>query len=131
MAWQVFKIGGPMWAHPLHDRAFVESMIALVKSSPGAFGTEKRMLGMLSVAAKELDVPFYYDLVAQQSIAHEDEDEDGDDRQEGNKSKNIYYWAGSERRRLKGSLRRRQIRTRVRLVRLLRACVRVDEWVGG
>ncbi|NXL01542.1 TRM1 dimethyltransferase, partial [Mesembrinibis cayennensis] len=43
------QLGGPMWAEPLHDPAFVERVLAALEGSPGRFQTEERMRGMLSV----------------------------------------------------------------------------------
>ncbi|NXO73628.1 TRM1 dimethyltransferase, partial [Phainopepla nitens] len=55
--------GGPVWAEPLHDPAFVEGVLAALERSPGRFSTEPRLQGMLSVIAEELsDVPLYYTL---------------------------------------------------------------------
>lgn len=39
-----------MWAGPLHDRAFVESMLAHVQNNKGDFGTATRLEGMLGLA---------------------------------------------------------------------------------
>ncbi|NXP59800.1 TRM1 dimethyltransferase, partial [Chloropsis cyanopogon] len=60
---QRHQVGGPIWAEPLHDPAFVEGVLAALERSPGRFSTEPRMRGMLSVIAEELsDVPLYYTL---------------------------------------------------------------------
>ncbi|XP_053789065.1 tRNA (guanine(26)-N(2))-dimethyltransferase isoform X3 [Vidua chalybeata] len=59
----LLKVGGPVWAEPLHDPTFVEGVLAALERSPGRFSTEPRMRGMLSVIAEELsDVPLYYTL---------------------------------------------------------------------
>uniref|UniRef100_A0A8C0ASQ6 tRNA (guanine(26)-N(2))-dimethyltransferase n=1 Tax=Buteo japonicus TaxID=224669 RepID=A0A8C0ASQ6_9AVES len=64
-------LGGPMWAEPLHDPAFVERVLAALQSSPGRFQTEERMQGMLSVVTEELgDVPLYYTLDSLSSTIH-------------------------------------------------------------
>uniref|UniRef100_A0A674H9A2 tRNA (guanine(26)-N(2))-dimethyltransferase n=1 Tax=Taeniopygia guttata TaxID=59729 RepID=A0A674H9A2_TAEGU len=60
---QRHQVGGPVWAEPLHDPAFVKGVLAALERSPGRFSTEPRMRGMLSVIAEELsDVPLYYTL---------------------------------------------------------------------
>ncbi|NWU22618.1 TRM1 dimethyltransferase, partial [Dyaphorophyia castanea] len=60
---QRHQVGGPVWAEPLHDPAFVEGVLAALERSPGRFPTEPRLRGMLSVIAEELsDVPLYYTL---------------------------------------------------------------------
>ncbi|NWW12000.1 TRM1 dimethyltransferase, partial [Oreocharis arfaki] len=60
---QRHQVGGPVWAEPLHDPAFVEGLLAALERSPGRFATEPRLQGMLSVIAEELsDVPLYYTL---------------------------------------------------------------------
>ncbi|NXK15644.1 TRM1 dimethyltransferase, partial [Herpetotheres cachinnans] len=68
---QRHQMGGPMWAEPLHDVAFVEKVLAALESSPGRFQTEERMRGMLSVITEELsDVPLYYTLDSLSSTIH-------------------------------------------------------------
>ncbi|XP_074990265.1 tRNA (guanine(26)-N(2))-dimethyltransferase isoform X4 [Calonectris borealis] len=68
---QRHQLGGPMWAEPLHDPAFVERVLAALESSPGRFQTEERMRGMLSVITEELgDVPLYYTLDGLSSTIH-------------------------------------------------------------
>ncbi|XP_064293293.1 tRNA (guanine(26)-N(2))-dimethyltransferase isoform X1 [Phalacrocorax carbo] len=68
---QRHQLGGPMWAEPLHDSAFVERVLAALESSPGRFQTEQRMQGMLSVITEELgDVPLYYTLDGLSSTIH-------------------------------------------------------------
>ncbi|XP_049666644.1 tRNA (guanine(26)-N(2))-dimethyltransferase isoform X1 [Accipiter gentilis] len=68
---QRHQLGGPMWAEPLHDPAFVERVLAALQSSPGRFQTEERMQGMLSVVTEELgDVPLYYTLDSLSSTIH-------------------------------------------------------------
>ncbi|KAM7074497.1 tRNA (guanine(26)-N(2))-dimethyltransferase isoform 1-T1 [Ciconia maguari] len=68
---QRHQLGGPMWAEPLHDAAFVERVLAALESSPGRFQTEERMRGMLSVITEELsDVPLYYTLDSLSSTIH-------------------------------------------------------------
>lgn len=55
------QLGGPIWAEPLHDVAFVQKVLDAVTGNPSRFGTSKRIEGMLSVVTEELqDVPLYY-----------------------------------------------------------------------
>ena len=42
-------IAGPTYNGPLHDKEFVKGMIKHVKDNKGKYGTEDRMVGMLSV----------------------------------------------------------------------------------
>ncbi|GFN80405.1 tRNA (guanine(26)-n(2))-dimethyltransferase [Plakobranchus ocellatus] len=66
-----YRIGGPIWSAPLHDRQFIERIITRVQDSPQLFNTHDRICGMLSVAAEELhDVPLYYVLDAVCSVLH-------------------------------------------------------------
>ncbi|NXE02690.1 TRM1 dimethyltransferase, partial [Chaetorhynchus papuensis] len=68
---QRHQVGGPVWAEPLHDPAFVEGVLAALERSPGRFSTEPRLRGMLSVIAEELsDVPLYYTLDGLSSTIH-------------------------------------------------------------
>jgi len=56
-----YRLGGPMWSAPLHDRDFVKSVLNQVATNPTPPATQKRIIGMLSVAMEELpDVPLYY-----------------------------------------------------------------------
>lgn len=58
-----FNLGGPIWSAPIHDRGFVERVIAGVESEKGRFGTRQRILGMLNVVCEELEnEPLYYDM---------------------------------------------------------------------
>ncbi|XP_014118292.1 PREDICTED: tRNA (guanine(26)-N(2))-dimethyltransferase [Pseudopodoces humilis] len=68
---QRHQLGGPVWAEPLHDAAFVGSVLAALERSPGRFGTEPRLRGVLSVIGEELsDVPLYYTLDGLSSTIH-------------------------------------------------------------
>ncbi|KAM6307823.1 LOW QUALITY PROTEIN: tRNA (guanine(26)-N(2))-dimethyltransferase [Podargus strigoides] len=68
---QRHQLGGPIWAEPLHDPAFVSGVLAALERSPGRFQTEERMRGMLSVIMEELsDVPLYYTLDGLSSTIH-------------------------------------------------------------
>ncbi|KAJ3178922.1 RNA methyltransferase tRNA(m5U54)methyltransferase [Geranomyces variabilis] len=59
-------IGGPFYNGPIHDPEFVARMLQEVKSAEHSnkYGTRTRMLGMLTVVAEELPMPFYYDCAA-------------------------------------------------------------------
>ena len=83
-------VGGPLWAAPMHDAAFVASLLeklhddvtpaaaeangaaAAAASTPGAtvaaaapFASKQRLVGMLTSCAEELpDVPLFYQLAA-------------------------------------------------------------------
>lgn len=78
-------IAGPTYNGPLHDKEFVKGMIKHVKDNKGKYGTEDRMVGMLSVIDevklyftgflkscffKELDTPFYYNISTLSSTLH-------------------------------------------------------------
>ncbi|KZO95855.1 N2,N2-dimethylguanosine tRNA methyltransferase [Calocera viscosa TUFC12733] len=55
-----YHLAGPMWIGPLHERAFVQRVLAHVRTEGEGYGTQSRMRGMLTVAAEELEVPFYF-----------------------------------------------------------------------
>ncbi|KAM9769136.1 tRNA (guanine(26)-N(2))-dimethyltransferase isoform 1-T1 [Menidia menidia] len=58
---QRHQMGGPIWAEPIHDVAFVQQVLSAVSGNPSRFGTSKRIEGMLSMVTEELeDVPLYY-----------------------------------------------------------------------
>ncbi|KAM8880172.1 tRNA (guanine(26)-N(2))-dimethyltransferase isoform 1-T1 [Spinachia spinachia] len=58
---QRHQLGGPIWAEPIHDSAFVQKVLSAVSGNPSRFGTSKRIEGMLSMVTEELDdVPLYY-----------------------------------------------------------------------
>ena len=59
-----FRVGGPLWLDPIHDRSFVAAMQAALAAGPDdRFGTAARIAGMLAVAAEELeDAPFCYEV---------------------------------------------------------------------
>jgi tRNA (guanine26-N2/guanine27-N2)-dimethyltransferase len=55
------KVSGPIWSDPIHDPAFVQTCIDHVNVNKDLFTTHKRILGMLTVVAKEIpDAPLYY-----------------------------------------------------------------------
>uniref|UniRef100_K7FP87 tRNA (guanine(26)-N(2))-dimethyltransferase n=1 Tax=Pelodiscus sinensis TaxID=13735 RepID=K7FP87_PELSI len=61
---QRHQLGGPVWAEPLHDLAFVQR-------NPGRFRTQARIQGVLSMVTEELsDVPLYYTLDSLSSTIH-------------------------------------------------------------
>ncbi|KAI9189906.1 RNA methyltransferase tRNA(m5U54)methyltransferase [Blastocladiella emersonii ATCC 22665] len=57
-----FHIGGPIYNGPLHNKAFVRSMLEHVKANKTSYGTSTRMEGMLTVIGEEIDAPLYYSL---------------------------------------------------------------------
>jgi tRNA (guanine26-N2/guanine27-N2)-dimethyltransferase len=94
---RTFKIGGPIWAAPIHDASFVASMLAdahlalkapvrgvaaaaaavgsPVPVSPHTlvvpYATAERMVGMLTAVVAELpDVPLFYNLASLCSTLH-------------------------------------------------------------
>ncbi|TFK01378.1 ES1 protein-like protein, mitochondrial-like [Platysternon megacephalum] len=68
---QRHQLGGPMWAEPLHDQAFVQRVLLALGSNPGRFGTQDRIQGVLSMVTEELsDVPLYHTLDCLSSTIH-------------------------------------------------------------
>ncbi|GAA5973656.1 hypothetical protein JCM8115_006181 [Rhodotorula mucilaginosa] len=55
-----FHIGGPMWAAPLHNKAFVRDMLTHVEEHASDFKTSDRIKGMLTVALSETEAPLYF-----------------------------------------------------------------------
>ncbi|CAN9510729.1 unnamed protein product [Ophioblennius macclurei] len=68
---QRHQMGGPLWAEPIHDSAFVQKVLSAVSGNPSRFGTSKRIEGMLSMVTEELeDVPLYYTVDNLSSTIH-------------------------------------------------------------
>ncbi|XP_075758554.1 tRNA (guanine(26)-N(2))-dimethyltransferase isoform X2 [Pelodiscus sinensis] len=68
---QRHQLGGPVWAEPLHDLAFVQRILSALGSNPGRFRTQARIQGVLSMVTEELsDVPLYYTLDSLSSTIH-------------------------------------------------------------
>lgn len=68
---QRHQMGGPLWAEPMHDSAFVQKVLSAVSGNPSRFGTSKRIEGMLSMVTEELeDVPLYYTVDSLSSTIH-------------------------------------------------------------
>ncbi|XP_068560471.1 tRNA (guanine(26)-N(2))-dimethyltransferase [Cebidichthys violaceus] len=68
---QRHQLGGPIWAEPIHDLAFVQKVLSAVSGNPSRFGTSKRIEGMLSMVTEELDdVPLYYTVDSLSSTIH-------------------------------------------------------------
>ncbi|XP_054460350.1 tRNA (guanine(26)-N(2))-dimethyltransferase [Anoplopoma fimbria] len=68
---QRHQLGGPIWAEPIHDLAFVQKVLSAVSGNPSRFGTSKRIEGMLSMVTEELDdVPLYYTVDNLSSTIH-------------------------------------------------------------
>ncbi|XP_063223376.1 tRNA (guanine(26)-N(2))-dimethyltransferase isoform X2 [Bacillus rossius redtenbacheri] len=62
-------VGGPIWIGPLHDVEFAINVLKVVKL--GAFATQPRMEGVLTVILEELpDVPLYYSLERLCAVVH-------------------------------------------------------------
>lgn len=62
-----WKMGGPLWMQPMHDRAFLERALAHLEAPDAAskYGTHKRMLGTITNMLDEIpDAPFF-NLVSQ------------------------------------------------------------------
>ncbi|XP_076585089.1 tRNA (guanine(26)-N(2))-dimethyltransferase isoform X1 [Chaetodon auriga] len=68
---QRHQLGGPLWAEPIHDLAFVQRVLSAVSGNPSRFGTSKRIEGVLSMVTEELeDVPLYYTVDSLSSTIH-------------------------------------------------------------
>uniref|UniRef100_A0A672YYC2 tRNA (guanine(26)-N(2))-dimethyltransferase n=1 Tax=Sphaeramia orbicularis TaxID=375764 RepID=A0A672YYC2_9TELE len=68
---QRHQMGGPIWAEPIHDSAFVQKVLSAVSGNPTRFGTSKRIEGVLSMVTEELeDVPLYYTVDQLSSTVH-------------------------------------------------------------
>lgn len=68
---QRHQLGGPVWAEPIHDVAFVHKVLSAVSGNPSRFGTSKRIEGILSMVTEELeDVPLYYTVDSLSSTIH-------------------------------------------------------------
>ncbi|XP_040891116.1 tRNA (guanine(26)-N(2))-dimethyltransferase [Toxotes jaculatrix] len=68
---QKHQLGGPIWAEPIHDLAFVQKVLSAVSGNPSRFGTSKRIEGVLSMVTEELeDVPLYYTVDSLSSTIH-------------------------------------------------------------
>ncbi|KAG4304012.1 hypothetical protein PORY_002535 [Pneumocystis oryctolagi] len=64
-------IAGPMWSGPLHDKDFLKNTLDIIDSeSIDIYTTLPRMKGMLTLAQKELNVPFYYSPTHLSKILH-------------------------------------------------------------
>lgn len=65
------QLGGPIWAEPIHDQAFVQRVLTSVSVNPSRFGTSRRIEGVLSMITEELeDVPLYYTVDSLSSTVH-------------------------------------------------------------
>ncbi|XP_040001474.1 tRNA (guanine(26)-N(2))-dimethyltransferase isoform X2 [Xiphias gladius] len=68
---QRHQLGGPIWAEPIHDLAFVQKVLSAVSGNPSRFGTSKRIQGVLSMVTEELeDVPLYCTVDSLSSTIH-------------------------------------------------------------
>lgn len=54
---------GPLYTGPIHNRQFVEGILNRLKETPEEerLGTHNRLLGVLTNASEEIDVPLYYE----------------------------------------------------------------------
>jgi tRNA (guanine26-N2/guanine27-N2)-dimethyltransferase len=58
-------MGGPFWAEPLHDPAFVRGVLAELRARRPAYAAFDRVQGLLASVLDELpDAPLYFDLHA-------------------------------------------------------------------
>ncbi|XP_039490274.1 probable tRNA (guanine(26)-N(2))-dimethyltransferase [Drosophila santomea] len=55
-------LGGPIWSAPIHNPEFVQDLLkAVQESNLQSLGTQRRIVGVLSMVQEELqDVPLYY-----------------------------------------------------------------------
>ncbi|XP_016987859.1 probable tRNA (guanine(26)-N(2))-dimethyltransferase [Drosophila rhopaloa] len=55
-------LGGPIWSAPIHNPEFVQDLLSAVQeTSLQSLGTQRRIVGVLSMVQEELqDVPLYY-----------------------------------------------------------------------
>ncbi|XP_068176929.1 tRNA (guanine(26)-N(2))-dimethyltransferase [Antennarius striatus] len=68
---QRHQMAGPLWAEPIHDSPFVQRVLSAVSGNPSRFGTSKRIEGVLTMVAEELeDVPLYYTVDSLSSTIH-------------------------------------------------------------
>lgn len=64
------QIGGPIYLGPLHNVDFMERIISRVDSDSEKFNTAKRIVGMLSMAAEEIETPLYYEADGLYQVLH-------------------------------------------------------------
>lgn len=56
-----FLMGGPIWARPLHDQAWVAGLLQQMDQESGRYAQHARLKGILTSVLEELpDVPLYY-----------------------------------------------------------------------
>lgn len=66
-----FKLGGPIWADPIHNQEFVDQLLTHIQDNQDSFNTSDRMEGTLSVISEELkDCPLYYTTSSLSNIIH-------------------------------------------------------------
>lgn len=66
----IHQIGGPIYLGPLHNVDFVSKIISRVLDEPEKFKTSKRIEGMLSMVAEEMDTPLYYEVDGLYQVVH-------------------------------------------------------------
>ena len=60
---KTYKIGGPIWIDPIHDKTYVEKALKHLDSNSKLYNQSKKIYGLLSVANEELSTsPLYYTL---------------------------------------------------------------------
>ncbi|WIA32628.1 hypothetical protein OEZ86_003431 [Tetradesmus obliquus] len=58
-----FLMGGPIWARPLHDQAWVAGLLQQMDQESGRYAQHARLKGILTSVLEELpDVPLYYNV---------------------------------------------------------------------
>jgi len=57
-----YKLGGPLYDQPLHDREFITKVRTHISENKEKFAESKRLLGMLAMAKSELPTVLYYNL---------------------------------------------------------------------
>lgn len=57
-----YQVGGPFYSGPLHSHEFLDKLIPYIKENKLNYGTNVRMIGMLSVMREELPNVLYYSL---------------------------------------------------------------------
>jgi len=65
------KMGGPIWADPIHDQEFVKTLLAHIEQEPSLYRQSKKIYGLLTSVKDELpNYPFYYDLSSLSNTLH-------------------------------------------------------------
>ncbi|KAK9907632.1 hypothetical protein WJX75_007284 [Coccomyxa subellipsoidea] len=60
-----FQMGGPMWAGPIHDPAWIQGLLDSIEADKERYAAFGKIKGLLTSASEELhDAPLYYNLHA-------------------------------------------------------------------